>query len=603
MSRSRGFATASLLLLAGYALALWLSPCGRDGEPWPLGGEPGACGTLARGISLLLAVVLGWGVPGLCLALLSDARLTGAPLLARAAGAGVSYIVVTGLLHALVAGAAPGRAAWLVLLALPSLLCLARPSPEARGSHRAPAIAAALMGLLTIALWPKLAYEGLNGDGTEAYELARSLSAHPLPRWDLEASDGPGRFGTPMVNPFVTHAYLVSALMSVLGQGELAGRMPIVTGAVLCASLAFGLGRGSGPSGALYVAAVTALHLLWNAYYVGYEPAFSDLAEPGGTDLLMTALWMAGFWEATRGACAWAAAFFVAASGILYSAPLLATVAVVALGRGDPRAARLAKLWLGAVAVLVVAAAAYGASRGLLLVWWARLYEEYWHDLAGTFRRTPSTLVLGQLLLLTGALPVVALARFRRLDAGSRALVVAALFYLGLVLIHGYKNLHYLAPLPYLLAPPALSATGPRLRAGAIAVVALAFALSWPRERRVHRETIELGRVSCVDGLDYESAALAADVVYEAFSRPNETVRPFAVGKHTFVRYAMDLGTPERCLFRLSTDVPAGWTEVARGRAVFAVRDRESHAEWKAREVPFPASWLFPRTADAPPLP
>jgi len=606
MSRSRQFGLASLALLAGYALSLGFSPCGWDGQPWPLGGEPGECGALTRGLSLLLALALGWGVPGLCLAVLSDARLVGTPLLARAMGAGISYVVVIGLLHALVAGAAPGRAAWLVLLAMPAFACLLRAAPETGASARAPAIAAAIMALLTMALWPKLAPEGLNGDGTEAYELARSLSAHPLPRWDLEAAEGPGRFGTPMVNPFVTHAYLVSTLMSVLGQGELAARLPIVCAAVLCASLAFGLGRNAGASGALYVAAMTALHLLWNAYYVGYEPAFSDLAEPGGTDLLMIALWMAGFVEATRGSYAWATAFFAAASGILYSAPLLATVAVVALGRGDPRAARLGWLWLGTLTILAAVAAVYGASQGLLPVWWARLYEEYWHDLAGTFRRTPSTLILGQLLLLTGALPVVAVVRVRRLDPASRALLMAAGVYLVLVLVHGYKNLHYLAPLPYLLAPPALAASGRRMRAGAIAILVAAFALSWPSHREVHRETIELGRLSCVTGLDYESAVLAADVVYDAFSRPDETVGSFAVGKHTFVRYALALGTPERCLFRLAAYSLApysedGWTEVARGQAVFAVRDSEAHAAWRARVVPFPSSPLFPRAAD--PLP
>ena len=48
------------------------------------------------------------------------------------------------------------------------------------------------MVVLTFALWPKLAHEGLNGDGTEAYELARSLGQNRLPRWDLERWAPPG---------------------------------------------------------------------------------------------------------------------------------------------------------------------------------------------------------------------------------------------------------------------------------------------------------------------------------------------------------------------------------------------------------------------------
>jgi hypothetical protein len=148
------------------------------------------------------------------------------------------------------------------------------------------------------------------------------------------------------------------------------------------------------------------------------------------------------------------------------------------------------------------------------------------------------------------------------------------------------------------LLPPALLASGPRLRALASAVILLGVAISLPNDWRIHRETIELGEVSCLDGLDYEEAVLGGDVVYSAFHRPSEDDPRFAVGKHTFVRYARPRISPG-CLFLLARETPAGWLTVARGVLTFSTRDPDALARWRSRQVPVPSAWLFPRVVAA----
>src|SRR5262249_46587948 len=150
---------------------------------------------------------------GLSLAFLTDRRLRGPSLLGRALALGVGYLLLTGLGYAVWAGHAPGRGVLLALLTVPPVIQLAKALKTGDGNNGgqrdatlvAPvAETAALRGLV----WPKRAREGFNGDGTEAYEIARSLESHPLPRWDMERWEGPGRFGPPAVNPFLTNAYL-----------------------------------------------------------------------------------------------------------------------------------------------------------------------------------------------------------------------------------------------------------------------------------------------------------------------------------------------------------------------------------------------------------
>jgi hypothetical protein len=179
------------------------------------------------------------------------------------------------------------------------------------------------------------------------------------------------------------------------------------------------------------------------------------------------------------------------------------------------------------------------------------------------------------------------------LSSAGRLLFLTGVAYAAIVLGGSYKNLHYLMPLPWLLLAPALEASAARVRLAATAVLALAFVLSWPTDRAIRRETIALGRESCVQGLSYEAAALAADPVEEVFDQPVGGVR-FAVGKHTFVRYALDLGGKD-CVVGLSPTVPLGATPLVDGPATWWITDADRYARWRLHHVPVPSSVLFPR--------
>ena len=535
--------------------------------------------------------------------------------LARALGLGVGYILLTGLAHGILVGHGPGTGALLGLLTVPPLVLLWKVWRPANGgetagranggqaarspSQRDPILAWSLLAMvaLTAFTFPKLAREGLNGDGTEAYELARSLEAHPVPRWDLERWEGPGRFGTPAVNPFLTNSYLVWAGMAVMGRGELAARLPLVSAVVIAAVLAGGLAARRGPSGWAYLVAVAALYLLWNAYYVGYEPPFTDLAEPAATNTLMVALWLAGFTEIVFGVEWLGVGSLVLAAFVLYSAPVLSLPALAALGLLNRRWRPLL-LYCGVGGLAAGAALAYGAMSGDLADWVRQVRSEYWYDLVDQARRSPTGRFTAMLVLLTGGLPLVAVARWRHLSVASRALLCSAGLYVAVVLLSSYKNLHYLAPLPFLLTPPALEASGARWRAAATAVAMATFLLSWPSPAAIHRETVELGRQSCVDGMGYEQASLAGDVVYDAFAHTGQAER-FAVGKHTFVRYALDQGGQD-CVLRLAPAREDHWIAVAGGKVTLAARDPDAYARWRLRQPPSPASRLFPRPSPMP---
>jgi len=602
-SPARSWSAVSLALLTLYA-ALVAVEAQRRGlafdavEPWPLGGphpDP------ALGLtSLALGLGLGWAVPGLSLALLSAPGIRGARLLARGFGLGVGYLLVAGLAVALLTGGAPTRTALLALLSLPALAALGR-SEESHLSLADWTLVAAVLSMILVTawLWPKLADEGLNGDGTEAYELARSLAENALPRWDLERPGGPGAYGHPAVNPFLTNSYLLHAQMRVLGRGELAARSSLPAALVAAAVLAGALCARRGVSAWVYLGALAGVSLLWNAYYVGYEPAVADLAEPAATDLLMTALWLCGAVEIASGSVAPGVAFLLLASGVLYSAPLLASVALGALAStGEPRGRRALALWLGGLTLTGLMALSAGIATRSWPDWIRQVRSEYWQDVVDTARVVPTVPLLGRLVLMTGALPLIAAGRFRRITPVPRALLVAAGFYTVLVAAGHSKNLHYLAPLPFLLAPAALEASGPRLRMAASVLLAAVFALSWPSPRGIHRENVDLGERSCLDGVDVETAALGGDVLYSAFGRPSSSAR-FAVGKHTFVRYAVERGGRD-CAFRLSTEEREGWVTVAGSALTFSVRDVEEYVRWRFGQPAVPSSPLFPRPPQSP---
>ena len=592
LDAGRWVAVISLSGLAIYSVTLALAG-GRLGivEPWPLGAAA-SIDSAVRLSSLALALALGWAVPGLSVAMLGGDRAD----VPRSFIVGTAYLAATTLLWAVFAGGAPTRAPLVALLALPSLVLLARGS-SVRPPWREWLGASIAVVVLTFALWPKLAHEGLNGDGTEAYELARSLGQNRLPRWDLERWAPPGRFGTPAVNPFLTNSLMVRSAMTLAGQSELSARALLVPVFVVAIIAVAGTTRSRELSAWIYVAAVGLLYLLWNSYYVGYEPAFSDLAEPAATDTLTVALLASGALELARGRLGLSIAAFVLAAGILYSAPVLVGAALLFIAATDRKlGSRPLLTWAGALGCLLLLGLIAGFQTGDLGDWLRQIRAEYVDDFVGRGTRQPGLPLLGLALLATGGLPLVVVTRRRSVPVVPAAFFFAATVYLLIVLASAEKNLHYLAPVAFLMAPAAIAVSRRRERIAASLVIAVAFLLSWPNDLSVHRETVELGRDSCVLGLDYETAVLGADVIYEALGRPGRHGH-FAVGKHTFVRYALELKGDD-CRLVLSDGAPPGTSIVARGRLTLASADHTVLDRWRSLRPPIPRSSLFPR-ADA----
>ena len=214
-------------------------------------------------------------------------------------------------------------------------------------------------------------------------------------------------------------------------------------------------------------------------------------------------------------------------------------------------------------------------------------------DYVRTDGRAPVAPLAGQLLLMTGALPVAILFAWRSVSVAGRVLFLAGAAYLVVIFFGSQKNLHYLAPLPWMFLVPALEASTKRWRLAAVGGPVLTFVLSWPGAPAVRRDGIELGRESCIQDLDYEAAALAADPIYDAFDQTPRS-RRFAIGKHTLVRYALDLGGRD-CVFGLSARLPPGAIQIAGGAIKVWTTDPERYATWRFRQITPPSSRLFRR--------
>lgn len=509
----------------GLASLALLGACAAIPGSFPLGGEA-AGSAVGRGLALSLGLLLGWGVPGLPLAFLAGGSEDASRLLGRALGLGFAWIFASGLTHAVLIGGAPGRPAWIILLALPSAALVLRPAGSGAADRAAPAAAAAFMTMLLLAAWqwPGLHGAAFDGDGVEVHELSRSLDARSLPYWDLESPEPGGRFGIPVVVPFWTGAYLTHAAAAVLGRGELAARLPFASSLVLAAALSLGFVRKRGAAAAAYAAAAAALFTL----RVG---APADLASPGGLDALTIAVWLAGLREFAEGSPRTGAAFLVLASGVTYAAPVLGALALLFMLAYAPERGRAALRGAVPAALLTAAVVAViGWITGSWPEWLRQILTEYVDDYVRAGGRDPAWRTILDLLLATGFLPLAIPFAWKKLDAMERTLASTGLAYLAIILCASEKSFHYISPLPWIFLPPALASAAERTRTAACALLAAAFAFFRLGAVDAGRESAELGRASCSLDKDYERVVLAAD-------------RNLPGGKHVFVRYALDLGS------------------------------------------------------------
>lgn len=598
---SRWIVVVALAVLAAYTGVAAVTGAGfHAAEAFPLGGTAGD-GVLLSAVSLLLGLLLGWGIPGIALALLSNASLTGSALLARALGLGVGYLFATSLAYGLVAGHAPPRVPLLVLLALPNVILLLvdvrrrRNQAPSASPQILPIVAALItMMLLTTVLWQKVRHEHFSGDGTEIYEWSRSLSESPVPYWDLEDEQRPGAFGVPMFASFAG-APLVHAQITLIGRGEISARLPFIIAVVLLAAITTGMSTHRSRAGWLLTITIAGVYILWHAYYVGNEPPATDLAESAGTDTLTVALWMAGIHELLRGSTRLGIISVALSSLTTMMGPPLAVLTMPALWLASPDRARHTWRWAAlaaAVVIPLVALAVWFTAVGPN--WWTGFHREFIHDLATAETRAPEWPLVVRLLISTAGLPLLAPLFWRRMSGTSRAFTLIGVGYLAIVLGGQQKTLHYLAPLPWICLIPAFELATTRVLVSAVAVLTAVFALSWPSPRPVQRDAITLGQETCVQDLTYKEAVIAADTVYDGFDRP-ATGERFSVGRHTFVRYAMDLGDGP-CVIGLSPVTPDNAVTIAVNTfGHLWTTDIDRFVWWRFHGVPVPASPLFRR--------
>ncbi len=449
-----------------------------------------------------------------------------------------------------------------------------------------------------VVFFPEQFVQCFNEDGTETRELARSLGEHFLPHWELETREMAawdpgsddylprGRMGTVVVNPSLINSYWTFALQTLLGDGELATRLPywIWWAAIFAVGYRMICGNnetdgwlgqsaavpqearqsgaslrsptshpslpaqpiGGHPAAAVPLALTIVLSGLLFTFYVGYNPYMADLANPGVPDALFTLLLLLGFDCLRRQDRAGWVATMTLASLVLYAGLVLAVLMLVSVWLFRPIQRRETLRW----AVRAVAAFSgvagfyciYGAADGSLPCWIDTLDVEYLNDyLAAVPRWKSGPLFFGYFLLGCGGIVAVGLVWALRRDPWQRCVATTTLLYLAVVLGSGFKNLHYLGPLlpiPVILflMPPSSGRrrTGWHCPAAAVSVV-ICIGLCWPTARQTFTLNRQLARKTTVTTDDYATAVQWARIRYRL---KQQGLAPWDFDQHTWAGYA-----------------------------------------------------------------
>jgi hypothetical protein len=421
--------------------------------------------------------------------------------------------------------------------------------------RRGPAL---LIGLLAavaavVILFPEQFLQCFNEDGTENYELARSLRHHFLPAWELQTwkTQEVAKFGSVVVNPAVIYSYWTSGLQLLLGDGELATRLSywvwwLGIFAISC-RLVQPEPRGSGMLAAVPLALLMFLVSVLFSFYTGYNPYMADLANLGVQDALFAMLLLAGF-DCVRHADRWGfISTMILATLSLYAGPIVCVLILAAAWIWQPMPRREVWRWsIRAAAALATVAGLYlvhGWWEGILPLWLETFDMEYLNDYLSDIPRWRSGLLFfAYLVLCCGGFPVVAMVQAYRRNAWQRTVATATLLYLMVILCSGFKNLHYLGlllPVPVVLllttglenerklsVAKCLAATGSLL---------FCIWFCWPVERATFTLNRELGAKTTITTDSYEEAVL--------WARIQNSMRSFGdmswdCDPHTWVAYS-----------------------------------------------------------------
>lgn len=442
-----------------------------------------------------------------------------------------------------------------------------RKSPWLRPPWSAGILIGAVTAVLGIALFGReQLLSCFNGDGTEAYELARSLRDHLLPYWEIDVV---GRFGTVIVYPALICSYWNLALQLLLGEGEFSTRLSfwIWWLGVFAVAVQMTRRRGAAPDwrSAVPLALAGLLFCIWYTFYTGYYPYMADLASLGVPDVLFTLLVLLALECLRREDLAGWVALMVLASLVLYAGPVIfvLTAAAAVVWQPVPRK-RILRAALGGIALLAAIGCfylAWGWWEGSLPGWWATLREEYLDDLYAPSRPSGSRLAfVGYFLLGCGGVPAIGLLRpFRTTPAArddasqlawERTVVTVTLLYLVLVLGSQHRNLHYLGPLlpiPVVLWLRTGRDTGGRaasawgVPASATLSLLVCIGLCWPVARPVFTLNRKLGAATTFLTDSYEVACRRAKLIHPLYDRG---LISWEVGPHTWLGYSQLAARP-----------------------------------------------------------
>ena len=409
-----------------------------------------------------------------------------------------------------------------------------------------------------------------NGDGTEIFELARSLRHHFIPYWEIDVTES---FGTVIAHPAVVDSYWTLGVQVLLGEVEFSSRLSYWVWWLGVFFVALGMAgpRGARPDWrkAIVLASAVLLASVWYTFYTGYYPYMTDLACPGVPDAMLILLFVLALDCLRREDLAGWVLMIVLMSVTSYAGPVVFVLTAVAAVAWQPiprrRMIKAALAAAASVSGVVLCYVAWGWSNGLLSAWWGTLTCESFEGYFAPIRPTASApWFVVYFLLGCGVLPVLGLILpFRRVGAGDdrallawqRTVATVAFGYLLIILGVRCRNIHYLGPL--LMVPPILwlqtcrsAIVGVRsakktlvrganndywLVPATVACYLFCLAACWPISRPVFMLNRQFGAATTFQTDSYEEAVRWSKIIHPLYHRG---LMSWQAGPHTWVGHA-----------------------------------------------------------------